>query len=354
MVSIANPWMALIAFALATSLSSGADLIAVEKRMKHEEELPADDGLAQTVDMDAKRAESLGSSKEKLAGLLTLAVKNKGPRLSHRGQALTVKKSKAVPPKINFFAPEQTSAHQFEVTDPLSKETIAFGQVDIDMILNHGYFPKCCKPDRIMVVFENPHSLERLAKEEAASKLPVEKRERPAVVPPDGVFSIGGVNGQAAIQAVTEFNGVVLSEIETALKKGPVPWLGQKEGLRELLALDNAFAHAELHATHQMLAEPMESLSSRGKVGATRQVDYKGLLYSVRIQKRSPPIESPFGAEEPDDRWVTIISKATGKKIEYPKIIEPLIWRYGFYGGRSSARRLEPKRLVELFPTLKK
>lgn len=111
---------------------------------------------------------------------------------------------------------------------------------------------------------------------------------------------------------------------------------------------DDAAEVRRLGTSHRMIAERMQYLRDQGTRGLGEFIDVPP-HYEVRVDSVRGGIPSPFGdAGLIRKTNTTVRNKAMGREIIYTDVNIHLIGEHGFYEGRGSLFRLEPRELVEI------
>lgn len=202
---------------------------------------------------------------------------------------------------------------------------------------------------------------------------------------PDTGFNVGGVNSTDAIRELTSLNGIPIEDLEKQMRPGAPPdiydsnaswppdygshagFLGDDEGLLEVLAADNASVVDELKLTHQELARPLlligyyaqhvnaeydlhaQSVNEDSFPGAPMLgVRYGGCRLKIGVLSWGGTQWSPFRDETftYSDVWAQNVR--TGKTLRYSLLVPHMIERYGFYEGHGTSYRVDPRDIIEL------
>lgn len=191
---------------------------------------------------------------------------------------------------------------------------------------------------------------------------------KPAPAVPDrktGFYS-GAKNETALIRKLTSINGRSIADLETDMRPGAkgelgstAGFLGKDEQLLDVLAADNDYVLGTLGLSHQLLAKHLHAIGAIGlwlDRGDGKKVEfvYHGRRYRVETIRTKGTQPSPFndGTESGDN--VKVENLDTGAKLEYALLVPYMIDRYGFYEGKGTSYRVDPKQVVELFDFLKK
>ena len=175
-------------------------------------------------------------------------------------------------------------------------------------------------------------------------------------------FVVGGRNDTALVRRLTELNGRSIADLEKDMRPGAefpfgsnAGFLGPEEKLLEVLAADNQYVVDELGLTHQELAKHLHAMGTIGLWKQTEEVEftYRGRRFKVKAGPTSGTQPSPFRDGTNSGNNVTVHNLDNGKKLEYALLVPYMIERYGFYEGKGTSYRVEPKQVVELFDFLK-
>ena len=180
----------------------------------------------------------------------------------------------------------------------------------------------------------------------------------PEATDPRTGFVVGGMNTTASIKALKEIAGRPISDLESDMRPGAAVevgsdkgFIGKDERLLDLLAADNAFVVDELGLTHQELARHLRVLAAIGmrqeadKIAGTPFL-YHGRKFTVKVSVTRGYQLSPFkdGTKTNADAAVTNVE--TGKVVEFSLLVPDMIERYGFYEGKGTPYRVDPKDIV--------
>jgi hypothetical protein len=189
----------------------------------------------------------------------------------------------------------------------------------------------------------------------------------PAKDPRTG-FVVAGKNSTALIRDLTEINRRRIAELERDMRpkaqttddagsdKG---FLGPREALLEVLAADNHYVVEELGLTHHELARHLRVLGAIGawqvrqKTSGT-EFTYHGRRFKVNVVYFRGYQHSPFRDGTKTNCDVTARNLSSGKKLTYSLLVPDMIERYGFYEGKGTPYRVEPREILELLDFLRK
>jgi hypothetical protein len=200
--------------------------------------------------------------------------------------------------------------------------------------------------------------------------------EKPGIMPVEPKkdektgFVVGGKNATSLIEKLTELNGRTIEELEADMRPGAksavsstAGFLGADESLLAILAADNRYVVDELGLTHQELAKHLHVLGAlavdhtreaikAGRRGAVKEVTYQGRKFSLEAQLWRGVQRSPFkdGTNTNADAIVTNVE--TGKVLKFSLLVPHMIERYGFYEGKGTPYRVDPKQVLEVLDFL--
>jgi hypothetical protein len=174
-------------------------------------------------------------------------------------------------------------------------------------------------------------------------------------------FIVGGKNGTELIKGLTEINGKTITALEKVMRPGAAStagFLGKGEKLLEVMAADNKYVVDELGSTHQDLAKHLHAM---GGVWLwqlkNKQLEaeflYHGRKFKVRGVATLGWQDSPFDDGTKSGSDVTVHNLSNGKQLEYALLVPYMIERYGFYEGKGTSYRVDPRKVVEVFDFIK-
>jgi hypothetical protein len=170
-------------------------------------------------------------------------------------------------------------------------------------------------------------------------------------------FVVGGKNTTALIRSLKEINGITIADLERLMRPGALSmagFLGKGEKLLDVLAADNRHVVEELGLTHQELAMHLHVLAALGQRQPGKDFTYCGRRFRVRIVGTHGFQDSPFRDGTRTSREATVQNVATGKTLWYSLLVPHLIERYGFYEGKGTRFRVDPRKVIEVLDFLKK
>lgn len=182
-------------------------------------------------------------------------------------------------------------------------------------------------------------------------------------------FVVGGRNETSVIRNLVEINGIPTAQLEETMHGGFTEedvedlaelgisegsfayfqvyedvFLGPKDSLIETLVRDNDIVLA-MGLTHQQLADFLELFrldrSSEGKVDYNER-SFEDRKIGWRVGSRSPFGD---GAYTNIDHLLTCLNN--GEKLRFSGLLPSLIRNYGFYEGRGTPYRVDPRDLAE-------
>jgi hypothetical protein len=205
----------------------------------------------------------------------------------------------------------------------------------------------------------------------AAPETPVEDYTKPdleklGVAPvlarkdPKTGFVVGGKNPTALIRKLTEIAGRPVADLEADMRPGKLSsagFLGRNEKLLDVLAEDNRRVVEECGLTHQELARHLRLAGAVAVMFAQkepREFRYHGRRFKVKAACYRGFVDSPFEDGTKTNCEATVWNLDTGKRLAYSLLVPQMIERYGFYEGRGTRYRVEPRAVLEVFDFLRK
>jgi hypothetical protein len=175
-------------------------------------------------------------------------------------------------------------------------------------------------------------------------------------------FQVGGKNSAATIKGLTEINGVELDQLEADMRPGKLSragFLGPNEKLLDILAGDNQYVVDKLGLTHQELAKHLHVLAAIGLwQGKHKETEspfrYHGRKFRVKIVGFRGFVGSPFDDQTKTNSEATLFNLDNGKELKYSLLVPHMIERYGFYEGKGTPYRVDPRKILETLDFLKK
>lgn len=173
-------------------------------------------------------------------------------------------------------------------------------------------------------------------------------------------FLVGGKNPTELIRKLTEINGRRIDVLERDMrpkKLSKAGFLGADEKLLDVLAMDNDYVLGELGLTHQELARHLHVIGviARGATNNDQWVTfrYHGQTFRAQLQCARGYQDSPFQDDTKANCNATLENVATGKKLVYSLLVPMMMERYGFYEGKGTPYRVEPRQIVEVLGFLR-
>jgi hypothetical protein len=187
----------------------------------------------------------------------------------------------------------------------------------------------------------------------------------PATDPKTG-FIVAGKNETALIKSLTEINGRTIADLEADMRPGAASevgsrlgFLGADESLLAVLAADNDYVVGELGLTHQELANHLHALAGIGLWLHERETPdqpfvYRGKRFEIEVAFSERTQPSPFRDGTAGNVNFTLRNLDNGKRLTFAQLVPHLIERYGFYEGKGTPYRVDPKAIVEVLDFLAK
>ena len=179
-------------------------------------------------------------------------------------------------------------------------------------------------------------------------------------------FVVGGKNATALIRALQEINGRTIADLEKDMRPGAKSEVGSMEGflgpdekLLDVLAADNRYVVEELGLTHQELARHLHAMATIGFWQWDRNESeavfrYRGRRFKVRLLLTAGAQPSPFRDGTESGANAVVENLDNGKKLAYALLVPAMIERYGFYEGKGTPYRVDPRQVVAVFDFLAK
>lgn len=172
-------------------------------------------------------------------------------------------------------------------------------------------------------------------------------------------FVVGGKNATALVSKLTEIAGQSIGDLEQLMRPGGLStagFLGQDERLLDVLTADNRLVVDELGLTHQDLAWHLLILGAVAQKEAgkePKEITYHGCKFKIKAVTFKAFVRSPFDDGTRTNCETTVENLASGKKITYSLLVPQMVERYGFYEGKGTRFRVEPRAIVEVLDFLK-
>lgn len=170
-------------------------------------------------------------------------------------------------------------------------------------------------------------------------------------------FIVGGKNETALIRKLTEINGRPIADLEKDMRPGAGSregFLGAKESLLDILVEDNDLVLGELGLTHQDVARHLFVLGRTAAKTKGGEVLYHGRRFKLAYFAFRGFQPSPFKDGTKTNEEAQVQNVATRKKMRYSLLVPEMVERYGFYEGKGTSYRLDPRDAVEVLDFLKK
>jgi hypothetical protein len=177
-------------------------------------------------------------------------------------------------------------------------------------------------------------------------------------------FVVGGKNDTALIRELKEINGRAIADLEKDMRPGADSsvgstsgFIGPDEKLLEVLATDNKYVVDDLGLTHQALAKHLHAMGTIGFWQLDQKQDgapfvYRGRRFKVTLAISAGSQPSPFKDDTTSGTIATLQNLENGKKLKYALLVPYMIERYGFYEGKGTPYRVDPKNVVEVLDFL--
>ena len=173
-------------------------------------------------------------------------------------------------------------------------------------------------------------------------------------------FVVGGKNATALIRKLTELAGRPIGELEEDMRpeggystKG---FLGKDEHLLDILAEDNQYVVEKQGLTHQDLARHLHilgNLALKHAVDKAADITYHGRTFRLRAKLFRGYASAPFEDGTKTNCEATVENLATGKKVSFSLLVPHMVERYGFYEGKGTPYRVDPRTVLEVLDFIK-
>ena len=164
-------------------------------------------------------------------------------------------------------------------------------------------------------------------------------------------FIVAGRNSTATIRALTALGGRPIEELEREMRPGAAStqgFLGREEKLLDVLAADNQYVVDQRRLTHPQLARALRALAAAGLKRPGQEFLYHGRRYSVSFRFYRGYQDSPFRDGTKANSEAVVRNLTNGKTLEFSLLVPDMIERYGFYEGRGTPYRVEPREILAL------
>jgi len=170
-------------------------------------------------------------------------------------------------------------------------------------------------------------------------------------------FIVAGKNATSLIKRLTEINGKTIAELEKVMRPGAAStagFLGKNEKLLDVLAADNEYVVGKLGLTHQELAKHLFAMWAVHLAQKQSEVEilYRGRRFKVKVLYTFGSQESPFADGTSSGAMVWLENLGNRNKLTFAHLVPFMIERYGFYEGKGTSFRVDPRDIVEVFDFL--
>src|SRR5262245_59771242 len=172
-------------------------------------------------------------------------------------------------------------------------------------------------------------------------------------------FVVGGDNATALIAKLATLAGQPIAKLEKRMRPGAdsrAGFLGKDESLLDVLVGDNRFVVDELGLSHQDLARHLHIIGGiAAKHGKDKPLDirYHGQTFRVQAAFARGFQESPFDDDTKANCNVTVVNLGSSKKLVFSLLVPHMVERYGFYEGRGTPYRVDPRAVLEVLEFIK-
>ncbi len=169
-------------------------------------------------------------------------------------------------------------------------------------------------------------------------------------------FEVGGKNPTDLIHKLGELNGRTIADLEADMRPGAASskgFLGPDEGLLGVLAADNRFVVEESGLTHQAMAEHLLVLAAIGQKVKDAEFRYRGRRFRVELIYARGIQTSPFEDGTETGTQAVVKNLDNGKTIRYSLLVPEMVRRYGFYEGKGTPYRVDPRKVLEVLDFLR-
>ena len=177
----------------------------------------------------------------------------------------------------------------------------------------------------------------------------------PAEEDPRTGFVVGGRNPTALIRTLTEINGRTIAELEEDMRPGAASragFLGEDEGLLDVMAADNETVVDELGLTHQELARHLLILAAIGGEVGEEEFLYHGRRFRVEVDYYLGFQPSPFRDGTMTNSDAIARNLDNGEEIRFRLLVPQMVERYEYYEGEGTPYRVDPRKLLEVLDFL--
>jgi len=164
-------------------------------------------------------------------------------------------------------------------------------------------------------------------------------------------FKISGVNETSLIRSLSLLNGISIDRLEAQMRPGVLSnagFLGKDESLTQVLAKDND-AVLGMGLTHQKLADFLFHASEGDYFSSNfKNFEYNGRKFTRHCVVSMGFQESPFEDGTMGNEEYDIVCLENNLAIRFSTLLPFMIERYGFYEGKGTPYRVEPKKVAEI------
>ena len=173
-------------------------------------------------------------------------------------------------------------------------------------------------------------------------------------------FVVGGRNSSALIKGLAEINGILISDLEKSMRPqglSKAGFLGKDESLLDVMIADNDWVLGA-GLTHQEIAMHLYtlyriSLMAPERLKESEVFSYHGVRFTTIVQVSDGYQHSPFKDGTKTSADVFLKNADNGKSLRYSPLVPLMVERYGFYEGRGTSYRVDPKDIVDVLTFLK-
>jgi lysophospholipase L1-like esterase len=212
-----------------------------------------------------------------------------------------------------------------------------------------------------VLAFQDPKKHEAIQDFTGVDPASLGVRPVPARKDPKTGFVVGGKNSTALIRSLTEINGRRIADLEPDMRPGAESevgsdkgFLGKNEALLGVLADDNRFVVEESGLTHRELAEHLLILAAIGGKMGKDEFRYYGRRVRVRLIYSRGFQPSPLRDGTKTNVVAVVENVDNGKEVEYSLLVPEMARRYGFYEGKGTPYRVEPRMVLDVLDFLKR
>ena len=120
----------------------------------------------------------------------------------------------------------------------------------------------------------------------------------------------------------------------------------EHRNLVDILIDDDAEVR-RLGTTHEAIADRMQSMRDEGAHGLGECITVEG-RYEVRVDSVRGKLPCPFEDAVVQKTFIQVVNMPANRTITYTDLHIHMIREHGFYEGKGSAFRLDPRDLVEI------